>query len=70
MPAGTSFQFSPRGGGQNFERLPRGGVQNMKKTKFCVQKHKQITFFQNQGSPSLPPPKLCPWRTGIARRVG
>jgi len=44
-------------GGQN-ARLPRER-QNMKKTKFCVQKHKKINIFQNQGgganAPSAPP---------------
>jgi len=55
--AGTSFQFFP-GGGQNFDRLPRGG-QNMKNTKFCRQKHQQVTIFQNQGGKDapLPPPQ-------------
>jgi len=32
-----------------------GGGKNMKETKWCVQKHKTITIFQNGGDGEYPP---------------
>jgi len=52
--SGTSFQFFPGGGNILTEFL--GGGQNMKNTKFCRQKHKKVTIFQNQGRQMASPP--------------
>jgi len=56
--AGTSFQFFLRGGKILTDYL--GG--NMKKTKFCVQKHRKLLFFKFRGGKHLlpPPPSDAP----------